>query len=67
MGGPDFVSEKTLTIEGSILCDMQRYIYHKKYEMDKVESSKEESDKVVSDFKGFLDQPISNDTKESRK
>lgn len=32
LGGPDFVSEKTLTIEGSILCDMQRYIYHEPYE-----------------------------------
>lgn len=67
LDGPDFVSEKTLTIEGSILCDMQRYIYHEQYEMDKVESNKEESDKVVSDFKVFLDQHIPNDTKESGK
>lgn len=67
LGGPDFVSEKTLTIEGSILCDMQRYIYHEQYEMDKVESNKEESDKVVSDFKTFLNDPIPNNTKESGK
>ena len=58
----DFVSEKTLTIEGSILCDMQRYIYHKQYEMDRVESNK-----VVSDFKDFLNDPIPNNTKESGK
>lgn len=67
LGGPDFVSEKTLTIEGSILCDMQRYIYHEQYEMDKVESSKVLSDKVLSDFKDFLDQHIPNHTKESGK
>ena len=67
MGGPDFVSEKTLTIEGSILCDMQRYIYHEQYEMDRVESNKEESDKVMSDFKTFLNDHIPNNTKESGK
>lgn len=68
----DFVSEKTLTIEGSILCDMQRYIYHEQYEMDKVELNKEKSskvlsDKVVSDFKDFLDKHIPNNTKERGK
>ena len=67
LGGPDFVSEKTLTIEGSILCDMQRYIYHKQYEIDKVESNKEELDKVVSDFKTFLNDHIPNNIKESGK
>ena len=72
LGGPDFVSEKTLRIEGSLLCDMQRYIYHKQYEMDKVELNKEKStkvlsDKVVSDFKDFLDKHIPNNTKESGK
>ena len=67
LGGPDFVSEKTLTIEGSILCDMQRYIYHEQYEMDRVESKKEESDKVMSDFKTFLNDHIPNNTKESGK
>ena len=72
LGGPDFVSEKTLTIEGSILCDMQRYIYHEQYEMDKVELNKEKSskvlsDKVVSDFKDFLDKHIPNNTKERGK
>ena len=67
LGGPDFVSEKTLTIEGSILCDMQRYIYHEQYEMDRVESNKEESDKVMSDFKTFLNDHIPNNTKESGK
>ena len=35
--------------------------------MDKVESNKEESDKVVSDFKTFLNDPIPNNTKESGK
>ena len=67
LGGPDFVSEKTLTIEGSILCDMHRYIYHEQYEMDRVESNKEESDKVMSDFKTFLNDHIPNNTKESGK
>ncbi len=67
LGGPDFVSEKTLTIEGSILCDMQRYIYHKQYEIDKVELNKEKSNKVLSDFKDFWDKHIPNNTKESGK
>ena len=46
---------------------MQRYIYHEQYEMDKVELNKEKSNKVVSDFKDFLDKHIPNNTKERGK
>lgn len=59
LSGTDFVSKNTLTIECSVLYNMQRYIYHEKYEMDKLKS-----DEVVSDFRKFLRKYMPKVTKE---
>lgn len=45
----DFITKKTLTIECSALCDMQRYIYHKNYQMKDLKKTE-----VKAEFIDFL-------------